>query len=133
MSVREACLTKITKELGEYLEQIYNSNHNLIKLNFEWETATLELAEMKQETKLYNWLYPIEFSSKLAFIIEIIQNNMNYILLNREKTLELICVELEIPQDCFYNSIEEIQDLFIKFGKVKICKDGKIIIMNDIL
>lgn len=57
---------------------------------------------------------------------------MNYILNDREKAFSLICFKLKISKDQFYNGIYEIQNVLISSGKVRVCQNGKVILMNDI-
>lgn len=102
------------------------------KFIFEWENATTKFVKINDESRLYMWLFPIPFSSLLAIILEIFQNNINYMTNDREKIFESICILLKIEKNYFYKLIEKIQRLLIDFGKVKICENGKVVIMYDV-
>lgn len=132
ITLEEVNLGELIQILGEYQRQLYESNNCWIKFHFNWENATTEYVKLKHGTEWFKWLYPIKFTSTLAFILEIMQNNINYILLDREKVFEIICAKLKINLDDFYSGIAAIQELLIEFGKVKVCKDGKVVIMNDV-
>lgn len=122
-------LKNVNSELTREEEIIHNP---YLKFNFDWKNATDKFVELRQESNVYNWLTPIIFSIKLGFIIEIMKNNMDYILKDREKAFSLICSKLQITQSSFYSSIYELQDILIRSRKVKVCKNGKVILMNDI-
>ncbi len=122
-------LKNVNSELTREEEIIHNP---YLKFNFDWKNATDKFVELRQESNVYNWLTPIIFPSKLCFIIEIMKNNMNYILKDREKAFSLICSKLQITQSSFYSGIYELQDILISSRKVKVCKNGNVILMNDI-
>lgn len=128
---RELNVRQIIKLLKKYQEECDYDN-DYIHLDFNWQNATTEYVQMASTTKIYDWLYPINFSSVLAFTLELLQYHLYRILSNREETFKLICLNLNISQDYFYENIESIQNLLIIFNKVKICKDGKVIIMNNV-
>lgn len=127
-----------TKEEGDlntlkkYQEELCKLNNDFKEFNFNWKDATTEYVEMKSETAIYEWLYPIKFCGTLAFILEILQENVDDILIDRAKSFKLICFSFNISLEFFYEIIEKIQELLIKFEKVKVCKDGKVIIMNNV-
>lgn len=118
--------------LGEYQEQLFKLDKKLKVFNFNWENATKEYVGIRNETELYEWLYPIKFSSELAFIIEMLQEYSEGILSNRIKVFQLICFKLNMDLEFLLRAIEEIKGLLIEYEKVKVCKDGKVIIMNDV-
>ncbi len=132
ITLEEVNLRELIEILGKYQKQLYISNNCWKQFNFNWENATKEYVEMRPETGWFEWLYPIEFTSTLAFVLEVMQANINYILLNRTQSFHVICSKLQINPEDFSNSIKEIQELLIKYEKVKVCKDGKVIMMNDV-
>lgn len=131
MTLEEIELRDLIEMLEQYQKRIFNLTSKWIEFSFDWEEATTELVEIKRSNELYKWLYPIKFSSTLAFILEILINDFNYIDTDREKAFELICLKFRINLDSFYKGIEDIQNILIAFGKVKICKSGKVIIMKE--
>lgn len=123
---------KLFKIIQKLQNQISNLDTNSVSSIFLWETATIKSVEIDSNSNFYIWLFPIKFSSSLAIILEILQNNIFYILEDREKAFELISSQLNIEKNYFYLLIKCIQILLIKSGKVKVCKNGKVIIMCDI-
>ena len=118
--------------LGEYQEEIFKLDREFKEFSFNWENATKEYVEIRNNTELYEWLHPIKFSSELAIIIEMLQEHSESILINRMKVFQLICFKFNMNLQFFNRAMEEIKGLLIEYKKVKICKDGKVIIMNDV-
>lgn len=108
------------------------SNCNSKKSIFIWENTSRKFVKLNSQCKLHMWLSPIKFSDILAIVLEILHNNINYILQDRETTFESICLQLKIDKNDFYKVIDDIQNLLIEFGKVKLCKNGKVVIMYDV-
>ncbi len=123
---------KLIKTLFELTKEEEIVHNPYLKFNFDWKNASNGFVYLRPESNIYHWLNPVIFSIKLGFIIEIMKNNMDYILKDREKAFSLICSKLQITQSSFYSSIYELQDMLISSGKVKVCKNGKVILMNDI-
>lgn len=128
---QELDVRQIIKLLKKYQEEC-DCDTDYIHFGFNWQNATIEYVQMTSNTKMYDWLYPINFSSMLAFTLELLQYHLYRILSNREEAFKLICLNLNISQDYFRENIESIQNLLIVSNKVKVCKDGKVIIMNNI-
>lgn len=128
----EIKLTELFSIIRNFQSQNSNSQYNHNKSLFIWEKSTKNFVELNPNSKLYEWIFPIKFSSILGFILEILQQNIHYILEEREKTFESICLQLKIDIAYFYKLIGDIQFLLIKFGKVKICKNGTVVIMYDV-
>ena len=122
---------QIVNMLANYQHEERIINPPCKKFLFEWEFLQGESLELSESSVLYNWLYPIKFSIDLAILIEAIHKNINYILINRTKGLEMIYCTLNINKESFYTKIEEIKSILIKSGKVKVCSDGTVILMND--
>lgn len=122
---------EITSMLAKHQLEERKINSDWKKFIFEWESLTNEKLEITKDTRIFRWLYPIKFNVDLAIIIEAIQRNMALILASRVKGLELIYSTLNIDKENFYGKIEEIQNLLIDFGKVKVCSNGTVILMNE--
>lgn len=108
------------------------SNRNCKRSIFTWENNSKSFVKLNSQCKLYMWLSPIKFSDILAIVLEILHDNINYILEDRETTIELICSQLKVDKIDFYKVIDDIQNILIEFGKVKQCKNGKVVIMYDV-
>lgn len=132
MTLEEVELRDLIEMLEQYQKQMFSLTSKWIEFSFNWKDATTELVEIKRNNELYKWLCPIKFPSTLAFILEILINDFNYIGEDREKAFELICLKFRINLDSFYKGIEDIQNLLITFGKVRVCKSGEVIIMKEI-
>lgn len=108
-------------------------NKSWNKFIFEWESVTNESIEITKNTPISMWLCPIKFNIDLAIIIEAIQRKISSILVNRNEEFERIYLSLNIEKENFYTKIEQIQNLLIQFGKVKVCSNGTVILMNEIM
>lgn len=108
-------------------------NKDWNKFIFEWESITNENIEITKNTPIAMWLCPIKFNIDLAIIIEAIQRKISLILVNRNEEFERIYLSLNIEKENFYTKIEQIQNLLIQFGKVKVCSNGTVILMNEIM
>lgn len=128
----EKIIEEILKTLKEY-QKIQKTTENITKkFIFDWETATNEYVEITEESRISSWLQPIKFNILLAIIIEAMQSNIENIIDNRNKTLPIIQKSLKLKKEKFYESIDNIQKILISFGKVKVCKDGRVVIINEI-
>jgi len=123
--------SKITSMLASYQFEKQKKNSNWNDFIFNWNSLTNEKTEIIKDTRIFRWLYPIKFNIDLAIIIEAIQRNIQIILESRAKGLELIYSTLNIDKEKFYEKIEEIQNLLIDFGKVKVCSNGTVILVNE--
>ena len=122
---------EITTMLADHQQEEHQINSEWKKFIFDWEAITDEKIELTKDTRIFRWLYPIKFNVDLAIIIEAIQSNISLVLASRTQGLELIYSTLKIDKEDFYRKIEEIQNLLIDFGKVKVCSNGTIILMNE--
>ena len=109
---------QIVNVLANYQHEERIINPYCKKFLFEWEFLQGESLGLSESSVLYSWLYPIKFNIDLAIIIEAIYKNINYILINRTKGLEMIYCALNINKASFYTKIEEIKSILIKSGKV---------------
>lgn len=122
---------EIASMLAEHQHEERKINSDWKKFIFDWESLTNEKTEITKDTRIFRWLYPIKFNVDLAIIIEAIQRNISLVLASRAQGLELIYSTLNIEKESFYGKIEEIQNLLIDFGKVKVCSNGTVILMNE--
>lgn len=129
----------ITKEEKIYLMELmtilknYQENISHLKeknLLFDWRTFLYRNVKMKEEGKIQEWLYSINFDNILALILEEIQWNIDFILEDRIGTFKYIYSDLHIKESRFYKELERIQKLLIESNKVKLCNNGMIIINN---
>lgn len=120
--------------ISKIMQSLQNPEFDLShpKFIFLWKNATTKSVQMNPESRLHFWLCSIQFSTILAIILEIFENNVHYMLTDREKIIASISLLLKIKKDHLYNLIEDIQNLLIKFGKVKKCENGKVVIMYDV-
>lgn len=124
---------KIIEILAQKQTEERKINKNWNKFIFEWESVTNENIEITKNTPIAMWLCPIKFNIDLAIIIEAIQRKISLILVNRNEEFERIYLSLNIEKENFYTKIEQIQNLLIQFGKVKVCSNGTVILMNEIM
>ena len=122
---------EIVSMLAEHQFEERKINSDWKKFIFEWQSSKNENLEITKDTRISRWLYPIKFNIDLAIIMEAIQRNMALILASRTKGMELIYSTLNIDKEKFYRKIEDIQNLLIDFGKVKVCGNGTVILMNE--
>ena len=122
---------EIISILAEHQQEERKKSGKCKEFIFEWENIEDEKTEIARDTNVFSWLYPIKFNLDLAIIIEAIQRNVAFILESRAQGLESIYSTLKIDKESFYAKIEEIQNLLIDFGKVKVCSNGTVILMNE--
>lgn len=108
-----------------YLPKDYTQN-----FIFNWRQITENLVTVEQDSFLYDWLYAIKFNVSSAFVLEMIQCNIHQVIINREKTFFQIVSNMQINIAFFQDSLEKIKKLLIEYKRVKICSDGKVIMMN---
>lgn len=128
----EKIIQEILRTLKEYQRMQDTTEKTTRKFIFDWNTVTNEYVDITGDNRICNWLRPIKFNILLAIIIEAMQSNIDDIIDNRNKILQIIQKSLKLKQEKFYESIETIQKILINFGKVKVCKDGRVIIINEI-
>ena len=87
--------------------------------------------EMEYVDKIDSWIYPIKWRKIEKLIIDNIQLNINAIMKNREHGLKDITKKLDMQKDRFYLVIESIGQQLIQQNKVRICKDGRVVIINE--
>lgn len=87
--------------------------------------------EMEYVDKIDSWIYPIKWRKIEKLIIDNIQLNINAIMKNREYGLRNITKKLDMQKDRFYQIIESIGQQLIQQNKVRICKDGRVVIINE--
>ena len=85
----------------------------------------------QQIDKIENWLYPIKLKKIEKLIIDSIQINIEPILKNRNQGLKLINKKLNMEHESLLKNIENIEQKLINQNKVRLCKDGKVIIINE--
>lgn len=124
---------RIIEMLAQKQTEERRKNKDWNKFIFEWESITNENIEITKNTPIAMWLCPIKFNIDLAIIIEAIQRKISLILVNRNEEFERIYLSLNIEKENFYTKIEQIQNLLIQFGKVKVCSNGTVILMNEIM
>ena len=132
VKTEEEIIQEILQTLEEYqkIQNIVESTAK--KFIFNWGNATKEYVDYIEESNICDWLQPIKFDVILAIIIEAIQSNIDSVLNNRNRGLKIIQQALKIEKKKFYDSIKSIQKILIDFEKVKVCKDGTVVIINEI-
>lgn len=122
------CLEKLfyrakCEMLNILIQEFKNMNFNNNILNIT--------REENEEENIDEWLYPIELNVISCLILEEIRGNINDVLINRVQTFKRIYMKLNITKQVFYENLKNIQKTLIDCGKVKVCKNGKVII-NEI-
>ena len=121
----------ITEELGKYQKKMQEEKGSWKKLIFNWSNSNEEYVETIEETRIHEWLQGIKFKKISALILEEFNWNIDYILRNREEMLKEIQTKMEITKENFFEELEGIKKTLIVKNRVKICQDGRIIIMNE--
>lgn len=111
------------------LELVINS-YNKINLDDVIEFIKIE-NNMNQTNKIERWLYPIKLKRIEKLIIDTIQLNIESVIKNRTQGLNEINKKLNIECEKFYKNIEEIAQKLINQNKVRLCSDGKVVIINE--
>lgn len=88
-------------------------------------------AEFEQEDGVSQWMYSIHLKKIQRIILDYIQRNIEEVLENRQLGLRRIYKRLNLSCKKFYQNLEEIRMILIENKKVRICKDGKVIIVNE--
>ncbi len=87
--------------------------------------------KVEQKSKIDNWLYPIKWKKIERIIIDSIQTNIEEIIKNRKRGLCMLAKRLNMEYKELYQNIENISEKLIKGNKAKVCRDGRIVIMNE--
>lgn len=111
------------------LKSVINS-YNKINLDDVIEFIKIE-NNMNQTNKIERWLYPIKLKRIEKLIIDTIQLNIESVIKNRAQGLNEINKKLNIECEKFYKNIEEIAQKLINQNKVRLCSDGKVVIINE--
>ena len=64
-------------------------------------------------------------------IIENIQLNIEKIIEDRKQGLEQVNDKLNMEQEKFYKNIDNIAQKLINQNKVRLCSDGRVVIVNE--
>ena len=76
------------------------------------------------------WLYPIEFTTIQKIIIdEIVKSSV--LCDTRENIIKKIELYTNIPEKVIVYNMEQIKELLIEFNKIRICKNGEVIVINE--
>lgn len=100
-----------------------------IKYSYVIENMSNKIEE--ENNKIEEWLGTVQFSLMQKIIIDKICDNLEQILINKRETIYQICKNLNITINVFRKNIREIQMLLITSNKAKICKNGRVIIVNE--
>ena len=111
------------------LKSVINS-YNKINLDDVIEFIKIE-NNMNQTNKIERWLYPIKLKRIEKLIIDTIQLNIESVIKNIAQGLNEINKKLNIEYEKFYKNIEEIAQKLINQNKVRLCSDGKVVIINE--
>lgn len=87
--------------------------------------------KVEQKSKIDNWLYPIKWRKIERIIIDSIQTNIEEIIKNRKCGLRMLAKRLNMEYKELYQNIENISKKLIKGNKAKVCRDGRVVIMNE--
>ena len=87
--------------------------------------------KVEQKSKIDNWLYPIKWKKIERIIIDSIQTNIEEIIKNRKCGLRMLAKRLNMEYKELYQNIENISKKLIKGNKAKVCRDGRVVIMNE--
>lgn len=76
------------------------------------------------------WLYPIEFTTIQKIIIdEIVKSSV--LCYTRENIIKKIELCTNMPEKVIVDNMEQIKELLIEFNKIRICKNGEVIVINE--
>lgn len=87
--------------------------------------------KIDQKNKIEKWLRLIEWRKIEKIIIDSIQMNIEEIMKNRKRGLNMLAKKLNIRYKQFYQNIDNIAEKLINGKKAKICRDGRVVIMNE--
>ncbi len=125
-------IENIIEELKKQQADIEDDKSPWKNLIFDWINIKEGKVNLLSENRIYEWLYPINFSKFSAIIIETINWNIDNILDDREETLNNIAIKMRTPREVFFKELASIQEILIIQNRAKVCVNGQVIIMNQI-
>lgn len=87
--------------------------------------------KIEQKNKIDTWLCTIKWKKIERIIIDSIQVNIEEIIKNRKYGLHILAKRLNMEYKEIHQNIENIAEKLINGKKVKICRDGRVVIMNE--
>ena len=126
----KAVIEDIIEELKKQQANIENNKSPWKNLIFDWINIKEEKVNLLSGNRIYEWLYPINFSKLSAIILETINWNIDNILDDREETLKSIAIKMRTPIEVFFKELEKIQEILIIQNRAKLCINGQVIVMN---
>lgn len=123
-------IENIIEELKKQQANIENNKSPWKNLIFDWINIKEEKVNLLSGNRIYEWLYPINFSKLSAIILETINWNIDNILDDREETLKSIAIKMRTPIEVFFKELEKIQEILIIQNRAKLCINGQVIVMN---
>lgn len=125
-------IENIIEELKKQQTNIEDNKSPWKNLIFDWINIKEGKVNLLSENRIYEWLYPINFSKFSSIIIETINWNIDNILDDREETLNNIAIKMRTPREVFFKELASIQEILIIQNRAKVCVNGQVIIMNQI-
>lgn len=123
-------IENIIEELKKQQTNIEDNKSPWKNLIFDWINIKEEKVNLLSGNRIYEWLYPINFSKLSAIILETINWNIDNILDDREETLKSIAIKMRTPIEVFFKELEKIQEILIIQNRAKLCINGQVIVMN---
>lgn len=87
--------------------------------------------KIEQKSKIDSWLCSIKWRKIEKIIIDSIQTNMEKIIKNRKRGLHMVAKGLNIEYKEICQNIENIAEKLIKGNKAKVCRNGRVVIINE--
>lgn len=128
----KAVIENIIEELKKQQADIEDDKSPWKNLIFDWINIKEGKVNLLSENRIYEWLYPINFSKFSSIIIETINWNIDNILDDREEILNNIAMKMRTPREVFFKELASIQEILIIQNRAKVCVNGQVIIMNQI-
>lgn len=128
----KAVIENIIEELKKQQADIEDDKSPWKNLIFDWINIKEGKVNLLSENRIYEWLYPINFSKFSSIIIETINWNIDNILDDREEILNNIAIKMRTPREVFFKELASIQEILIIQNRAKVCVNGQVIIMNQI-
>lgn len=125
-------IENIIEELKKQQTNIEDNKSPWKNLIFDWINIKEGKVNLLSENRIYEWLYPINFSKFSSIIIETINWNIDNILDDREEILNNIAMKMRTPREVFFKELASIQEILIIQNRAKVCVNGQVIIMNQI-
>jgi len=126
----KAVIEDIIEELKKQQANIENNKSPWKNLIFDWINIKEEKVNLLSGNRIYELLYPINFSKLSAIILETINWNIDNILDDREETLKSIAIKMRTPIEVFFKELEKIKEILIIQNRAKLCINGQVIVMN---